>query len=50
MIVQLKAGDLTIVDLFKNLLIELKEFKFQITLAVLLNKVINSGETEINNQ
>ena len=46
MFVQLKAGDLTIADLFKNLLIELKEFKFQIKLAVFLNKVKISGETE----
>ena len=46
MIVQLKASELSIVDLFKNLLIELKGFKYQITLAILLSKVKNNGETE----
>ena len=45
-IVQLKASELSIVELFKDLLIELKGFKHQITLAVLLSKVKNSGETE----
>ena len=43
-VVQLKASK--IVKLFKDLLIELKGFKYQITLAVLLSKVKNSGETE----
>ena len=47
-IVQLKASQLSIAELFKNLLIELKEFKYQITLAVLLSKVKNSGEVECN--
>ena len=32
--------------MFKDLLIELKGFKYQITLAVLLSKVKSSGETE----
>ena len=32
--------------MFKDLLIELKGFKYQITLAVLLSKVKNSGEIE----
>ena len=32
--------------MFKDLLIELKGFKYQITLAVLLSKVKNNGETE----
>ena len=44
MIVQLKASELSIVELFKDLLIELNGFKYQITLAVLLSKVKNSGE------
>ena len=38
-IVQLKASKISIVDLFKDLLIELKGFKYQITLCVLLSKV-----------
>ena len=45
-IVQLKASEIVIKELFKNLLIELKGFKYQITLAVLLSKVKNSGEIE----
>ena len=45
-IVQLKASKICIVELFKELLIELKGFKYQITLAVLLSKVKNSGEIE----
>ena len=45
-VVQLKASKIGIVELFKDLLIELKGFKYQITLAVLLSKVKNSGETE----
>ena len=32
--------------MFKDLLIELKGFKYQITLAILLSKVKNSGEIE----
>ena len=32
--------------MFKDLLIEIKGFKYQITLAVLLSKVKNSGEVE----
>ena len=35
-------------DLFKDLLIELKGFNYQITLAVLLSKVKNNSETECN--
>ena len=38
--------EVSIVELFKDLLIELKGFKYQITLAVLLSKVINSGSIE----
>ena len=45
-IVQLKASEISIVQLFKDLLIELKGFKYQITLVVLLSKVKNSGEVE----
>ena len=45
-IVQLKASELSIVELFKDLLIELKGSKYQITLAVLLSKVKSNGETE----
>ena len=45
-VVQLKASEIVIKELFKNLLIELKGFKYQITLAVLLSKVKNSGEIE----
>ena len=43
---QLKAREISIKELFKYLLIELKGFKYQITLAVLLSKVKNSGEVE----
>ena len=45
-VVQLKASKISIVELFKDLLIELKGFKHQITLAVLLSKVKNSGSIE----
>ena len=45
-IVQLKASKISIVELFRDLLIELKGFKYQITLAVLLSKVKNSGSIE----
>ena len=45
-IVQLKASELSIVELFKDLLIELKGSKYQFTLAVLLSKVKSNGETE----
>ena len=45
-IVQLKACKISIVKLFKDLLIELKGFKYQITLAVLLSKMKDSGEVE----
>ena len=38
-IVQLKASKISIKELFKDLLIELKGFKYQITLHVLLSKV-----------
>ena len=45
-IVQLKASKISIVKLFKDLLIELKGFKYQITLCVLLSKVKNSDVIE----
>ena len=44
--VQLKTSEIVIKVLFKDLLIELKGFKYQITLAALLSKVKNSGEIE----
>ena len=44
--VQLKASKISIVELFKDLLIEPFQFKYQITLAVLLSKMKNSGEVE----
>ena len=46
MIVQLKASIISIVELFKDLLIKLKGFKYQITLAVSLSKVKNSDQIE----
>ena len=45
-VIQLKASELSIKELFKDLLTELKGFKYQITLAVLLSKVKNNGEIE----
>ena len=45
-IVQLKVSKISIVEMSKDLLIELKRFKYQITLLVLLRKVKNSGEVE----
>ena len=45
-IIQLKASEIVIKELFKDLLIELKGFKYQITLVVLLSKVKNNSETE----
>ena len=45
-VVQLKASEIVIKELFKDLKIELKGFKYQITLAVLLSKVRNSAENE----
>ena len=44
--VQLNASEISIVELFKDLLIELKEYKYQIILAVLLSKLKNGGEIE----
>ena len=45
-IIQLKVSDISMKELFKDLLIELKGFKHQITLAILLSKVKNKSETE----
>ena len=44
MTVQLKASKISIVELFKNLLVQLKGFKHQTTLAILLSKVKNNSE------
>ena len=41
-IIQLKASKIVIIELFKDLMIELKGFNYQITLCVLLSKVKNS--------
>ena len=46
MVIQLKASEIVIKELFKDLLIELKGFKYQITLCVLLSKVKNEKETK----
>ena len=45
-IVQLKSSENGIVELFKDLLIELKGFKYQITSAIFLSKMKNSGKVE----
>ena len=45
-IVQLKASELSIKDLFKNLLNEIKGFKYQITLIILLSKIRSDGNIE----
>ena len=45
-VVQLKASEIVIKELFKDLLIELKAFKYQIALAILLSKMKNSSEIE----
>ena len=44
--VQLRASEISIRELFKDILIELEVFKYQITLAFLLSKIKNNGETE----
>ena len=43
---QIKSSEISIKGLFKDLLIELKGFKYQITLCVLLTKLKNSDEVE----
>ena len=45
-VIQLKASELSVKEFFKDLLIELKGFKYQITLTVLLKKMKSNGETE----
>ena len=45
-VVQLKSSEISLKELFKDLLIELKGFKYQITLKVLLSKVKSSDETK----
>ena len=45
-IVQLKASEIVIKDLFKDIVVELKGFKYQITLCILLAKVKNEKKTE----
>ena len=45
-VIQLKASKIVIKDLFKDLLVELKGFKYQITLSILLTKVKSSDLTE----
>ena len=46
LIIQLKASELSIKDLFKDLLVEIKGFNYQITLTILLNKIKTDGDTE----
>ena len=46
LIVQLKASEINIKKLFKDLLVELEVFKYQIKLCVLLSKVKSSDLTE----
>ena len=45
-IIQSKASEIVIKELFKDLLIEFKGFKYQITLTILLSKVKNNSETK----
>ena len=45
-ILQLEAGKLSIKNLFSNLLNELKGFKYQITVEVLLKKYKHNRKTE----
>ena len=46
MIVQLLASKSSIQDLFNDLLNETKEFKYQITVKILLKKYKSNGEIE----
>ena len=46
-IVQLEASKLSIKNLFNDLLNELKGFKYQITVEVLLKKYKHNGEIEL---
>ena len=45
-IIQLKGSEISIKELFKNLLVELKGFKYQLTLNILLRKEKSSNEIE----
>ena len=45
-IIQLKSSEISIKNLFKDLLMEIKGFKYQITLQVLLSKVKNNDFIE----
>ena len=45
-LVQLQASKSSIKDLFKDLLNEMKGFKYQVTVAVLLSKEKRNGDTE----
>ena len=45
-LVQLEASKQSIIYLFKDLLNEIKHFKYQITLAVLLSKIKSDGNIE----
>ena len=45
-IIQLKSSEISIENLFKDLLMEMKGFKYQITLQVLLSKVKSSDFIE----
>ena len=45
-VVQLKGSEVVIKELFKDFLNELKDFKYQITLYVLLSEVKSNNETE----
>ena len=45
-LVQLRASKLSIKDLFKDLLNEIKGFKYQITLAVFLSKIKTDGNAK----
>ena len=45
-IIQLKSSEIVIKDLFKNLLLDLKGFKYQLTLNILLSKQKSSNEIE----
>ena len=47
-IVQLEASKLSIENLFSNLINEIKGFKYQITVKVLLKKYKPNGEIEFN--
>ena len=45
-VIQLKSGEISIKDLFKDLVAELKGFKCQLTLCILLSKQKSKNEIE----